>query len=241
MAQVLIAEKHSSAYLIHKYWSRKPANVIRTLVEQYTRPGDLVLDPFCGSGVTLVEAVRLDRRAIGIDLNPTAALLSAVSTRLHDLTAIRRAWTSLLEAWTPICSKAYAGERDEQVRHCVQTPVLECPPLRRNRPGRSVPETRQPLPLSSLRSPFEHEHRPCGRDRRHRRPVRVRRAGARRVARRPADGGFGPFVLQRGGMESVRRTGASQHADSRLPGHDDREAVHAAKLLAARGIRPACA
>ena len=34
MARVLVAQTHSSEYLIHKYWSRKPANVVRALIER---------------------------------------------------------------------------------------------------------------------------------------------------------------------------------------------------------------
>ncbi|WP_084530687.1 TRM11 family SAM-dependent methyltransferase [Nocardia miyunensis] len=41
--------------------------IVRHAVQAYTRPGDLVLDPMCGIGTTLVEAVHLDRRAVGVE------------------------------------------------------------------------------------------------------------------------------------------------------------------------------
>ena len=44
--------------------------VVAHAVAHYTRPGDLVLDPMCGIGTTLVEAVRAGRRAIGIEYEP---------------------------------------------------------------------------------------------------------------------------------------------------------------------------
>jgi SAM-dependent methyltransferase len=44
--------------------------VVRHAVAHYTRPGDLVLDPLCGIGTTLVEAVRLGRRAVGVEYEP---------------------------------------------------------------------------------------------------------------------------------------------------------------------------
>ncbi|MGX7829023.1 TRM11 family SAM-dependent methyltransferase [Actinokineospora sp. 24-640] len=44
--------------------------VVRHAVTHYTRPGELVLDPMCGIGTTLVEAVRLGRRAVGVEYEP---------------------------------------------------------------------------------------------------------------------------------------------------------------------------
>ncbi len=40
------------------------------LVQDFTEPGDLVLDPFCGSGTTGVACLRLGRRFIGIEKDP---------------------------------------------------------------------------------------------------------------------------------------------------------------------------
>jgi SAM-dependent methyltransferase len=49
----------------------------RKAIRRYSRPGELVLDPMCGIGTTLVEAIHLDRRAIGIELEPRWATLAA--------------------------------------------------------------------------------------------------------------------------------------------------------------------
>lgn len=47
--------------------TQKPLWLMDELVSLHTKPGDLVLDPFCGSGTTLVAAKRLGRRAVGIE------------------------------------------------------------------------------------------------------------------------------------------------------------------------------
>ena len=46
------------------------------LIADFTDPDDIILDPFCGSGTTGVAAIRLGRRFIGIERNPTWAALS---------------------------------------------------------------------------------------------------------------------------------------------------------------------
>jgi len=48
--------------------TQKPLEAIAPLIEAYSLPGDLVLDPFCGSGTTLVAARKLGRASIGIEL-----------------------------------------------------------------------------------------------------------------------------------------------------------------------------
>ena len=47
--------------------TQKPEPLMRELVSMFTDPGELILDPFMGSGTTLVAAKRLGRRAIGIE------------------------------------------------------------------------------------------------------------------------------------------------------------------------------
>jgi len=69
---------------VHGYFTKQAWNVVQHYIKNFTKPGDLILDPFGGSGVTLVEALMLGRKAIHIDLNPlsafiTQALISPVS------------------------------------------------------------------------------------------------------------------------------------------------------------------
>jgi adenine-specific DNA-methyltransferase len=53
-----------------KYIGATPSYVIWNLIERYTKPGDLVVDPFCGSGTTLDVAKDTGRQARGFDLSP---------------------------------------------------------------------------------------------------------------------------------------------------------------------------
>lgn len=67
------AKRH---YGVHPYFTRRPFNVVRDYVLHYSRPGDRVLDPFGGSGVTAIEAFLENRIGIHNDLNPLANFIA---------------------------------------------------------------------------------------------------------------------------------------------------------------------
>ncbi len=64
---VLRMQRLSSKRLTHP--NEKPVELLQQLIEAVTRPGELVLDPFLGSGTTAVAAKALGRRYIGIELD----------------------------------------------------------------------------------------------------------------------------------------------------------------------------
>ena len=59
----------------------KPSWLMERLAEDYSRPGDLVCDPCCGAGTTLVGAIRTGRRAAGGDIDRAHAELAAARIR----------------------------------------------------------------------------------------------------------------------------------------------------------------
>ena len=68
--------KATAIYNMHTYWSKKPHDAIRQYIHHYTQPGDIVLDPFCGSGGTALAALMEGRTAIAIDLSPAATFIT---------------------------------------------------------------------------------------------------------------------------------------------------------------------
>ncbi len=63
-------------YKIHPYFTKQASNVVRTYIEHFSKKGDTILDPFCGSGVTAVEALSVRRRAIALDIAPLAVFIA---------------------------------------------------------------------------------------------------------------------------------------------------------------------
>ena len=69
----------NSGYLthsMHPYPAKFIPQIPKTLIRELASTRETVLDPFCGSGTTLVEALRLECNAVGIDANPLACLIS---------------------------------------------------------------------------------------------------------------------------------------------------------------------
>jgi DNA modification methylase len=68
----------------HTYPARMHPTTAARLVRAFSDEGATVLDPFCGSGTVLVEAMIAGRRAVGTDLNPLAVRLAALKTTPRD-------------------------------------------------------------------------------------------------------------------------------------------------------------
>lgn len=93
----LDAKPHTAVYRMHKYFARRPWNVFREFVSRYSSPGEIILDPFCGGGVTIVEALKLRRKAIGVDVNPIATYITSMECRPANLQEFRAAFIELSE------------------------------------------------------------------------------------------------------------------------------------------------
>jgi SAM-dependent methyltransferase len=64
----------------HSYAGRMHPSIARGAVDAFSAAGDTVVDPFCGSGTVLVEAMGLGRRALGVDASPLGVAIAGVRT-----------------------------------------------------------------------------------------------------------------------------------------------------------------
>lgn len=91
--------RKDTAYITHGYYTY-PAKFIpqvaARIIQDYSEEGDIVIDPFMGSGTTVVEALINKRIGIGVDINEIAVLLSKVKTTPIETDLLKRYYDELL-------------------------------------------------------------------------------------------------------------------------------------------------
>lgn len=115
-------EAHTAMYNFHKYWSRKTWNVVGKFIENYSKENEVVFDPFGGSGVTALEALKIGRRVITCDLSP-------ISTEIIRLTIKNVSLIKLEEAFRKVEIKVKKKINDlylTNCRNCLKEIVFDC-------------------------------------------------------------------------------------------------------------------
>jgi len=69
-----------ATHRFYRYPARFSPQFVHAAIEQFSKPGDLIFDPFVGGGTSVVEAMRLGRDAVGFDINELALFISEVKT-----------------------------------------------------------------------------------------------------------------------------------------------------------------
>ena len=126
------AEGHTPIYKFHKYFARRPHNVFQHIIQSYTRENDLVVDCFCGGGVTLVEGIRLGRRVVGIDTNPLAVFVSESQLTVVAKDEYKRIIEDIEREYSEILSSWYGTEcrncsSEAPVRWYEHAYLVNCP------------------------------------------------------------------------------------------------------------------
>lgn len=114
-----LADTRYLTHDIHRYSSKYIPQIARQAIELLTRPGDLVLDPMVGSGTTLLEAWLTSRKALGLDLNPLAVLITRAKIQRVPPRALDKAVELLLGV-----AACLAASGEGQPSHTI-TPAFE--------------------------------------------------------------------------------------------------------------------
>jgi DNA modification methylase len=103
-------DKNPHVHGLHPYPAKFIPHIPRALIQAYAPQASVVLDPMCGSGTALVEAVAAGHTAVGVDINPIATLVS-------------RAKTTALTAHDAATLSALADRFDKLGRELTNTPT----------------------------------------------------------------------------------------------------------------------
>ena len=107
---------------VHPFAARMPLSVAEHFVRGLSQPNAVVLDPMVGSGTTAVATRQLGRRAVGIERDPLALLISRVATPTYSLERIlevservlKRARLLLADKGAPVTT---TGEMDRFIEY----------------------------------------------------------------------------------------------------------------------------
>lgn len=126
MARLFFGRYKRELRLTH-YLFRFPAKfhpaAVRCLLDKYSAPGDVVLDPFCGSGTLLVEAIVAGRCGFGVDVDPVAAFISRVKCRPLDPAKLEKAFTSIQDGISEV--RRPASEYDRLMHNDFASAAIE--------------------------------------------------------------------------------------------------------------------
>jgi hypothetical protein len=90
-------ERTKHVHRLHPYLGKFVPQLVETLLRRYVPAGGRVLDPFAGSGTTLVQALESGHDAVGVDVAGFNALLMSVKTRRYDVDALQRDLAAVVE------------------------------------------------------------------------------------------------------------------------------------------------
>jgi len=90
------ASTRDFTHCYHDYPARMIPQVARKLLDLFSKDANILFDPYCGTGTSLVEGMRRGLDVVGTDLNPVARLIATAKTSLPNLTALQREIASFI-------------------------------------------------------------------------------------------------------------------------------------------------
>ena len=119
------ASNKNALYDSHIYWSQKPYNICDILIDSFSEEGDIVFDPFLGSGVTLLQSLsnKNRRKAIGCELNEAPLFIVKTLLKDYDLKTYKKVSSEFLSKIREL-QKYYFTECENCKSHGVITSVI---------------------------------------------------------------------------------------------------------------------
>lgn len=124
-------EKRLGMHSFHRYYGKLIPAIPRAFIRKYTREGDLIFDPFSGSGTTAIEAKYADRNFLGIEINPLSVFICKVKTENYDINFLDSYFNLIIEIFNLDDSdvneneKPFCVNRDHWFKNFVQIDLIK--------------------------------------------------------------------------------------------------------------------
>jgi 16S rRNA G966 N2-methylase RsmD len=142
------AKRH---YGSHPYFTKRAWNVVQAYIDHFTSPGDTILDPFGGSGVTAVESLVLRRKAIYVDVSEWACFLARQTAIAPiDLSSLQDAFRHIEGKFRPFVEDLESSSNDQLKERSLADWFPKDVPLPSNADVRTVEELFTPRMLHAL-------------------------------------------------------------------------------------------
>ena len=120
MDRAAFEESDALTHGFHPWPARMHRAIAGVSIAHFSRPGDRVLDPFCGSGTVLLEATLAGRRAAGVDLNPIVPRLVRAKCEPRSLEGRER----FLGTAIAVCERSFERVQNRERAHAKLPPSM---------------------------------------------------------------------------------------------------------------------
>lgn len=102
-------ERTKHVHRLHPYLGKFIPQLVEYFLSRYFKPGEVVVDPFCGSGTTLVQAAEMGINSVGIDISEFNTLIANVKLAHYDLELMGREVTDIMRRTVGFSERAFTG------------------------------------------------------------------------------------------------------------------------------------
>ncbi len=113
-------ERTKHVHRIHPYKGKFIPQLVEYFLQRYFSRGDIVMDPFMGSGTTLVQAMEMGIHSIGIDISPFNCLIAETKLQEYDIEKTRKMLLSILNDTLKFIKEQDNNEEEAKIDALIQ-------------------------------------------------------------------------------------------------------------------------
>jgi DNA modification methylase len=110
-AEVPESERTKHVHRLHPYLGKFIPQLVEIFLKKYFQPGQMILDPFVGSGTTLIEANLLNMPSVGVELSEFSYLIAKVKTQKYNVELVEKEILDILNKTKEFSRKIQKNQR----------------------------------------------------------------------------------------------------------------------------------